>query len=76
LTNGKHLPPPIWQGKRVREGEQLFNCEGVSILAEISSFQKVEGMLYSYFDAERRLELLENALEGVSKEIDDIPAYG
>lgn len=29
-------------------------------------------MLYSYFDAERRLELLENALEGVSKEIDDI----
>jgi DNA-directed RNA polymerase specialized sigma subunit len=44
----------------------------VSILAEISNFQKVEGMLYSYFDAERRLELLENALEGVSKEIDDI----
>jgi DNA-directed RNA polymerase specialized sigma24 family protein len=29
-------------------------------------------MLYSYFDAERRLELLENALEGVSKEIEDI----
>lgn len=44
----------------------------MSILAEISNFQKVEGMLYSYFDAERRLELLENALEGVSKEIDDI----
>lgn len=42
------------------------------MLAEISDFQKVEGMLYSYFDAERRLELLENALEGVSKEIDDI----
>lgn len=44
----------------------------MSKLAEISNFQKVEGMLYSYFDAERRLELLENALEGVSKEIDDI----
>lgn len=29
-------------------------------------------MLYSYFDAERRLELLENTLEGVTKEIDDI----
>lgn len=44
----------------------------MSILAEISNFQKVEGMLYSYFDAERRLELLENTLEGVTKEIDDI----
>ncbi len=29
-------------------------------------------MLYSYFDAERRLELLENALEELNKEIDDI----
>ncbi len=42
------------------------------MLAEISNFQKVEGMLYSYFDAERRLELLENALDGLNKELDDI----
>ena len=44
----------------------------MSILAEISNFQKVEGMLYSYFDAERRLELLEKALAGANKELDDI----
>lgn len=29
-------------------------------------------MLYSYFDSERRLELLENALDGLNKELDDI----
>lgn len=29
-------------------------------------------MLYSYFETERRLELLENALDGLNKELDDI----
>jgi DNA-directed RNA polymerase specialized sigma subunit len=46
--------------------------EGVSKLAETSNFQKVEGMLYGFFDTERRLELLEKALAGANKELDDI----
>lgn len=38
-------------------------------LAENTVFQKIEGMLYSYYKDERRLELLENVLAGVEKEL-------
>ncbi len=38
-------------------------------LAENTKFQKVEGMLYNYYENERKLELLENVLAGVEKEL-------
>mgnify|MGYP003734993275 CR=1 FL=1 len=43
--------------------------KGVEKLAVNTDFQRIEGMLYSYYKNERRLELLENVLAGVEKEL-------